>query len=158
MTKTRTHKNKQGFTLVEVLIVVVIMAILAATIVPQFSNATGDAKLNTAKFNLNTLRGQVEMYKSQHGGLMPSSTLAELLTTTNAAGAVGTGTGYTYGPYISAIPQNPLANSATVALSPNLGATPTTTVAGAGWLYDTQTGKIWCNDLTSPQVYPFSAQ
>jgi len=35
-----------------------------------------------------------------------------------------------------------------------LGATPTAAVAGAGWLYDTGTGKIWFNDTGSPQLYP----
>ena len=44
--------KKQGFTLVEVLIVVVIMAILAATIIPQFSDSTKDAKNIEAFVNL----------------------------------------------------------------------------------------------------------
>ena len=62
-----TQRRQRGFTLVEVLIVVVIMAVLAATIIPQFADSTKDAKVSTAKFNLHTLRSQIELYKSQHG-------------------------------------------------------------------------------------------
>jgi general secretion pathway protein G len=45
----QTHR---GFTLIEVLIVVVIMAILAGTIIPQFAASTDDAKASALKFNL----------------------------------------------------------------------------------------------------------
>ena len=148
-----------GFTLVEVLIVVVIMAILAATIVPQFANSTSDAKLNTAKFNLQTLRSQVEMYKSQHNGLVPSATLVELTSATNSSGTVGTaGTSFPYGPYMVSIPLNYISNSSTVAAAPANGVAPTAAVAGAGWLYDVTTGKVWFNDTGSPALYPFTAQ
>lgn len=144
----KSPRPNSGFTLVEVLIVVVIMAILAATIVPQFSNSTADAKKGSATFNLHTLRAQIELYKSQHGGTPPSLTLVELTSSTNSAGTVGTGANFPYGPYIQAIPANPYTNSATVSAA---GATPpTATVAGAGWLYDATTGKIWINDTTVP--------
>jgi prepilin-type N-terminal cleavage/methylation domain-containing protein len=67
--------RKSGFTLVEVLIVVVIMAILAATIIPQFTDSTSDAKASTTKFNLHTLRSQIELYKTQHNGVVPWGTI-----------------------------------------------------------------------------------
>ena len=51
-----------------VLIVVVIMAILAATIIPQFTDSTKDAKTSTAKMNLATLRAQIQLYRTQHTG------------------------------------------------------------------------------------------
>jgi len=155
----KASHRASGFTLVEVLIVVVIMAILAATIVPQFANSTSDAKLNTAKFNLQTLRSQVEMYKSQHNGLVPSATLVELTSATNAAGTVGTaGTAFPYGPYMVSIPLNYISNSSTVAAAPANGAAPSAAIAGAGWLYDVTTGKIWFNDTGTPALYPFTAQ
>lgn len=54
------HTKNGGFTLVEVLIVVVIMAVLAAVVVPQFAASTDDAKASTAQFNLSTLRSLVQ--------------------------------------------------------------------------------------------------
>ncbi len=65
--------KRGGFTLIEVLIVVVMMAVLAATIIPQFASSTDDAKSSALKFNLHALRSQIEMYKLQHNGAVPAS-------------------------------------------------------------------------------------
>src|SRR5207247_513740 len=68
MSQTR---RKDGFTLVEVLIVVVIMGILAAIIVPQFGKPTEDAALAATMAHLSTLRAQIDLYKNQHDGKYP---------------------------------------------------------------------------------------
>ena len=138
-----TRAKRTAFTLVEVLIVVVIMAVLAATIIPQFADSTKDAKEGTARFNLRALRSQIELYKSQHDSRYPSQDLSELITTTNVTGDKGTGADYPYGPYIHEIPINPFNNSATV-VAP-AAVPPAATVDGAGWLFDTGSGKIWLN-------------
>ena len=75
----------RAFTLVEVLIVVVIMAVLAAVVVPQFAASTDDANQSTAEFNLSTVRSVIEAYRAQHDGLLPSlsaKTLAGLTAKT----------------------------------------------------------------------------
>lgn len=139
-------KRRTGFTLVEVLIVVVIMAILAATIIPQFSDSSKDAKVSSIKFNLHTLRAQIELYKSQHDGRVPSATLAELITTTDRFGTGGTGAAFPYGPYMRQIPPNPFNFSNVV--RPAI-ADPPTAASGsvdAGWLYHAATGKIWIDE------------
>ena len=66
------RNRRNAFTLIEVLIVVIIMAVLAATIIPQFSSSTNDAKLSSVKFNLHTIRSQIEMYKVHHSGGLPA--------------------------------------------------------------------------------------
>src|SRR6266850_844187 len=96
----KTIDRRSAFTLIEVLIVVVIMAILAATIIPQFTDSTKDAKWSTVKSNLGTLRSQIQLYRVHHNGLNPSGTLVELTASTNVDGVVGTGANYPYGPYL----------------------------------------------------------
>ena len=50
--------NSRGFTLIEVLIVVVILAVLAAVIIPHFTDCSDDAKKSTLTHNLSILRAQ----------------------------------------------------------------------------------------------------
>ncbi len=135
-------RNRQsGFTLIEVLIVVVIMAVLAATIIPQFSTSTEDAKTNQQEFNVHTLRSQIQLYKIQHGGKYPELTagsLPQLTSKTDVDGTINNNSGE-YGPYIlEELPTNPFTNSNTVSAS-----TDGSEKTGGGWLYDATTGMIW---------------
>ncbi len=59
------NRMNQGFTLVEILIVVVILGILAAIVVPQFTNASESAQKSSIESQLQTIRGQLELYKIQ---------------------------------------------------------------------------------------------
>ena len=138
----KQQRKRLGFTLVEVLIVVVIMAILAATIIPQFADSTKDAKISTVVFNLHTLRSQIEVYKSHHDGKLPSATLAELTVKTDVTGA-STGAGpFPYGPYVHEIPSNPFNNSQTVTSVASDPITSSDVTGTGGWLFNATTGEI----------------
>jgi type II secretion system protein G len=130
-----------GFTLVEVLIVVVILAILAAAVVPQFSSSTQDAKVNTSVFNLNTLRAQIQVYKAQHNGAYPD-TLDKLTIATSKSGGAPSGID-SYGPYLLEIPQCPIVGNANVVAASS--STPAVIAGGAGWAYHSASGTIWIN-------------
>src|SRR3954451_13078256 len=64
--------RKTGFTLVEILIVVIILGILAAIVIPQFTNASQDARESSLLSQLQTLRSQIELYKLQHMDKLPN--------------------------------------------------------------------------------------
>jgi general secretion pathway protein G len=64
--------------LIEILIVVVILGILAAIVIPQFSEASDDANESAIKSTLQTVRAQIELYKFKEGAL-PAS-LAAMVT------------------------------------------------------------------------------
>jgi type II secretion system protein G len=145
--KMKVQKRRGGFTLIEVLIVVVIMAVLAATIVPQFTNSSKDARESSVKFNLHSLRNTLEMYKLHHMGAMPTgaNNLDQLTGATSQAGTVGeAGPSFPYGPYIqNEIPSNPFTNSNKVTLFTGTGLPSASGAADAGWLYRPSTGEIW---------------
>jgi prepilin-type N-terminal cleavage/methylation domain-containing protein len=138
--------RRSAFTLVEVLIVVVIMAVLAATIIPQFADSTTDAKVSTLKFNLHTLRSQIELYRTHHDGKLPSATLVELTKATDVSGAQGTGANYPFGPYLRVLPDNPFSNANTVTTITASPATAANATGTGGWLFNTTTGELWADN------------
>ena len=133
------RKTLRGFTLIEVLIVVVILAVLAATIIPQFTDSTADAQRSSVKMNLHTLRAQIQLYKAQHGGKLPSADLSELTKKTDLDGSNGT----KFGPYMQSIPVNSLTDSSSVAAITNDPAVVGDVTSGGGWLYNATSGNIW---------------
>jgi len=136
-------RRRTGFTLVEVLLVVVILAILAATVIPQFTESGENAKESAVMQNLRTLRAQIEMYQLQHNGAVPSAVdLSQLTSKTTAAGVVST-TGE-FGPYfVGGVPYNPYNNLNTVVATTS--DPPTAPSGTAGWLYNVTSGGIWAN-------------
>jgi len=154
MTAIRTLKKK-GFTLVEILIVVIILGILAAIVIPQFTNASQDARKNSLTSQLQTIRSQIELYKLQHQDRLPDIRTAgtgwTLLTqkttmqgTVDAAGS--------FGPYLQQVPTNPL-NLGTNVIQ-GTGAAISGNNATTGWVYDygtagAGTGKFWATGTTT---------
>ena len=128
---------RRGFTLVEILIVVIILGILAAIVIPQFTSASEDARKNSASSLLQTIRAQIELYKLQHGDRWPTST-GTTAGTFDWTGLTGTTTfgGNSFGPYLQQTPVNPFNNRS------NIGTTPAATV---GFVFDAN-GKFYCVD------------
>ncbi len=123
--------GRSAFTLIEVLIVVIIMAVLAATIIPQFADSTSDAKQSAMEFNLHAMKSQIGIYKAHAGGY--PDTLSALTSATPDG----------YGPYIDAVPENPFNNKSTEAAVSSVPIKPNAT--GEGWLYMKATGQVWAN-------------
>lgn len=66
MRNSLIHRGRRAFTLIEILIVVVILGILAAIVIPQFTDASQDAQLSSIQSQLQTVRSQIELYNVQN--------------------------------------------------------------------------------------------
>ncbi len=138
--------KKSGFTLVEILIVVIILGILAAIVIPQFTNASTEARENSARSLVQTIRSQVELYKMQHGDLYPT-TNADADNPSGGTWEWGHMTGKSpagYGPYLQQTPGNPLRNNASgVHIVDTDDAAPGSPAGTDGFVFSRETGKIW---------------
>ena len=56
------RRRDKGFTLIEIMVVVIVLGILAALIMPQFMGTTHDAKVSTAKANVSELESALERF------------------------------------------------------------------------------------------------
>lgn len=127
-------QKPRGFSLIELLIVVSVLAILAAIVVPRFSNASDKAKGGALTTQLRTVKQSLVRYKAEHGNAYP--TQAQLITNqwqvlTSSTDSAGDTTGSDFGPYFNKPPRNDFMDSDTVATD-NSGA----------WQYDPSTGEI----------------
>ena len=141
---------RDGFTLIEVLIVVVIMAVLAAVIIPRVNDPTTSAQESVLKQNLSVMRSQMEFYRIDHLGKFPTiqnGGLPQLTRATNSQGAMGLpGPDYPHGPYIVQLPPNPFdqPDKVTAVAVPRQEPTGVVGTLG-GWQYDETTGAVWPN-------------
>jgi general secretion pathway protein G len=139
-------RRNSGFTLVEILIVVIILGILAAIVIPQFTEASSNARLSSLTSDLQTVRSQIELYKLQHGDRSPDQDIAtggtvdlfgQLEAVTDGTGAkVATTVNPHFGPYLQKSPINPFVNNSVKVTVAN--AMP----GDGGWWFDTTMGQF----------------
>jgi general secretion pathway protein G len=161
-----TRQNRKGFTLIEILIVVIILGILAAIVIPQFTNASKEAKQSSLVTMVQSLRSQIALFKLQHNDYLPGvapvvgsggtfsqatfwnqmTLFSDVTGVTNATKTVQ----FDKGPYMQSIPKNPLCP--TTALNSDVAETINGAASGnvVGFVYDYQggagSGKIWGTD------------
>lgn len=148
--------TKQGFTLVEILIVVIILGILAAIVIPQFTEASAEARVSNLVTNLQTIRSQLLLYKTQHlekypecGDYSNDDFVAEMTTysdlkgtTATAPNAAATPHPIIYGPYLTSIPINPMTDTKTVTVVVT-GTNPKDETSA--WWFNAKTGAFKAN-------------
>ena len=66
-------KRRTGFTLTELMIVVLILGALAAIAIPKISESSQRAKQNACDTNVNLINSQIEMYAANHDSTYPAT-------------------------------------------------------------------------------------
>jgi general secretion pathway protein G len=145
----------QGFTLIEILIVVVILGVLGAVVLPRFSDATMQTRETTLKDDLRYVRTQIIVFKANHGNNAPGYPSGKPLASPTEQAFLMQMTGVTdefcniikkptekkFGPYLKKMPVNPLNGLSTILIVPNGSSMPPAGLPdnSTGWIYKPQT-------------------
>ncbi len=136
--KPRPGKSalRRAFTLIELLIVIVIIAVLAAIVIPKFSDQSRRSKESSMKADLHLLRNAAATFQADTG-LYPASLGDLSVTTAPANGLDGAGASKAinasdfHGPYISGVlPNDPVSGAAFTYQTANAAGPPATKVGG----------------------------
>src|SRR4030067_3204331 len=172
-------KNQKRSPVVDLLVVVIILAVLAAIVIPQLRSSSQDAKLSALDSDLSTSRSAIELYYHQHNSVYPgvskqhkgvahTSTENVFVTqltycsdisgnTSDACDAVT----FKFGPYIKkSVPKNPLPNAVTTtdaqasgvnidAATATLGTATASDATAKGWYFVQQTGEVFATNTAN---------
>jgi len=131
------NNRRRGFTLIELVVVVLILGIIGAVAAPKMLNTMASARTNSAKQSLAIVRSAIEAYRAQD----PNNAYPPANATTPLATSL---TPYLKGPF----PTSPLSNNNNTVTDSS--ASPLVYISGnsAGWLYNSTTGDFGLNDST----------
>ena len=123
----RQKSNRKGFTLVELVVVILVMGIIAAVAAPKMFDTASSARENGTKQSLTVIRDAIELYKAKNETFPPAATLATALKP------------FLRGPF----PACPVGNkNANVRASTD---DPNTPSGSEGWAYNQTTGEFTVN-------------
>jgi len=108
ITALNCHSGEKGFTLLEIMVVLVIIGVLAALVAPRFLERADEAKVDACKVQMKNIGQALKLYRLQHGKYPASGGLQALAT----AGKDGKR-------YMDAVPKDPWGNDY-VYLSPGV--------------------------------------
>lgn len=144
--------RRRGFTLIEILIVVILLALLAGIVIPQIGEASENALELALEENLQIMHRQITFYIAQHRGRSPhldedgnaatGDFVNRLTMRTDPDGALNPSG--ELGPYLQVWPPNPY-NRADVAKDVLFGTFDSPMNDLSGWYFNTSTRAISSN-------------
>ena len=106
---SRRHlHDDRGFTFIEIMVVVAILAILAALVVPRIMGRTDDAKRTAAKVQIRNIEGALQLYKLDNGVYPTTEQGLKALIEKPSVGVVPKK--WKIGGYLPKLPEDPWGN------------------------------------------------
>jgi len=157
-------RENTGFSLVELVIVIVILGIIAAVAIPRITSGSRNAGESALRANLQTLRNAIDWYYAEHGNTFPGAKtdgtnaldtpeafITQLTQFSKADGTVSAtpDAAFPYGPYIrGSLPKLTVGTNIgknTVSVLNQSAALGVNVGGGTGWIYNVATGEIIAN-------------
>jgi general secretion pathway protein G len=107
--RPQRKRPARGFTLVEIMVVVVIIGILGALVVPKLLGRTGDARVSAAKVDIATLMQALKLYKLDNQRYPTTEQGLQALMTKPTTGPVSNA--WKTGGYVEKLPKDPWGNA-----------------------------------------------
>jgi len=98
-------RRARGFTLIEIMVVVVIMGVLAALVVPKLLSRTGESKVAAAKVDIATIMQSLKLYKLDNSRYPTTEQGLQALLTKPTSGPAANG--WKEGGYLEKMPRDP---------------------------------------------------
>ncbi len=102
------QRHARGFTLVEIMVVVVIIGILGALVVPKLLSRTGESRITAAKVDISTLMQALKLYKLDNQRYPTTEQGLQALISKPSAGPAANG--WKAGGYVEKLPKDPWGN------------------------------------------------
>lgn len=102
------QRQQRGFTLIEIMVVVVILGVLAAVIIPRFLSRPDEAKVTKAKVDMKSLEEALGLFKLDNGFYPSTEQGLDALVTQPETGRIPSK--FAAGGYLKKVPNDPWGN------------------------------------------------